>query len=86
MKKIKDNPKIINLYFTCKDNLGKSYLIQIGENEPFMKAIQILKETYPELKEKNMILFLHGSKIVNKEKSIFENDLKDNQKIIIIPK
>ena len=86
VKKIKENSKKINLFFICKDNISKSYLIQIDENESFMNALNILRETYPYLKEKNMIVFQYESSIINKEKSIYENGLRNNSKIYIISK
>ena len=51
-----------------------------------MKAIEILKETYSELKEKDMIVFAYESNIINKEKTIKENGLSDDSKIFIISK
>ena len=85
-KKIKENSKKINLFFICKDNISKCYLIQIDENESFMNAINKLRDSYIGLKEKNMIVFQYESSIINKEKSIYENGLLNNSKIYIISK
>ena len=86
VKKIKENSKKINLFFICKDNISKCYLIQIDENESFLIALNILRETYPDLKEKNMLVFQCESRIINKEKTIYENGLRNNSKIFIISK
>ena len=81
---IKKNFQMINLIFIFKDNLNKSYLIKIGVNELFMKVIELLKNTYSDLKEKKMIIFTYGSNIINKEKTIKENGLSDNTTRCII--
>jgi len=85
-KKDKKNLEEINLQFFFRENVSKSYLIKIGINDSFMKAIEILKETYSELKEKDMIVFAYESNIINKEKTIKENGLSDDSKIFIISK
>ena len=85
-KKIKENSRKINLFFICKENISKCYLIQIDENESFMNAINKLRDSYIGLKEKNMIVFQYESSIINKEKSIYENGLLNNSKIYIISK
>ena len=74
----------INLRFVCKENLSKSYYIKIQKNETFLKAVEILKQNYPELKDKNMKVFSYDSNIINKERTISVNGLSNNDKIVII--
>ena len=83
-KKIKENSKKINLFFIFKEDISQCYLIQIDENESFLNALNLLRETYPNLKEKNMIVFQCDSIIINREKTVYENGLADNSKIFII--
>ena len=83
-KKIKENSKKINLFFIFKEDISQCYLIQIDENESFLNALNLLRETYPNLKEKNMIVFQCDSNIINREKTVYENGLADNSKIFII--
>ena len=80
---IKNKDEII-LRFICKDSILQSYLITIGKNEPFMNAVKKLKETYFELKEKDMRVFTYDSNIINQNKTIEENGLFDNSSIFII--
>jgi len=86
--------KIINLFnnlyeiklkFAFKDNLKDIYEIKISKNKIFYNVIKMLKEKYPELKEKEMRIFLYGSNIISKNKTINENGLSDDVKIVILP-
>ena len=74
----------INLQFVCKEDLAKSYYIKIQKNETFLKAIEMLKQNYTELKDKRMRVFSYESNIINKEQTISENGLSNNDKIIIL--
>jgi hypothetical protein len=53
-------------------------------NENFNLVIERLKNSYSELKEKNMKVFSYESNIINKEKTIEENGLTNNLKIVIV--
>ena len=86
--------KIINLFnnlyeiklkFVFKDNLKDIYEIKISKNKIFYNVIKMLKEKYPELKEKKMRIFLYGSNIISKNKTINDNGLSDDVKIVILP-
>ena len=75
----------INLRFVCKDNTSKSYLVKAKKNDSFNKVIQKLRETYNDLKDKKIKCFSYNnSNIINKEKSIKDNGLSDNSKIVMI--
>ena len=74
----------ITLKFICMDNLNKTYIIKTDKNESFKNVIQNLKEKYKELKEKNMKVFTYDSKIISQEKTIKNNQLKDNVIIYIL--
>ena len=74
----------ITLKFICMDNLNKTYIIKTDKNESFKNVIQNLKEKYKELKEKNMKVFTYDSKIISQEKTIEDNQLKDNVIIYIL--
>ena len=78
--------KKISLQFVFKDDLATTYIIEIEKNEIFKNAIKILKNTYSELKDKKMMVFNYESKIIHIDKSISDNGLSNNMKIIIISK
>ena len=81
---INNNLNQITLKFIYKDNLYKSYVIKIEKDKPFNNAVQLLKEKYSELKEKEMKIFQGDSNIINKEKTIDENGLSDDKIIYIL--
>ena len=74
----------INLEFVCKSHLGNIYPIKAKKSESFNLVIKRLKNTYAELKEKNMKVFSYDSKIINKDKTIDQNGLNNNMKIVIV--
>jgi len=74
----------ITIQFVFKNNLLKKYDIKIGINEPFNNALKKLKETYSELKQKNMKVFSYESNIINRFKTISENGITDKMKIVIL--
>ena len=78
------NSEEINLNFVCKNDIGNIYPIKAKMNENFNLVIERLKNTYSELKEKNMKVFSFESNIINKEKTIEENGLNNNLKIVIV--
>ena len=81
---IDDRLNEIKLQFFYKNNSSKAYTINIGKNDKFKEAEKILKENYSELKGKDMRVFTYDSNIINKEKTISDNGLSDNMKILII--
>ena len=78
------NSEEINLNFVCKNDIGNIYPIKAKMNENFNLVIERLKNSYLELKEKNMKVFSYESNIINKEKTIEENGLINNLKIVIV--
>ena len=78
------NSEEINLNFVCKNDIGNIYPIKAKMNENFNLVIERLKNSYSELKEKNMKVFSYDSNIINKEKTIEENGLTNNLKIVIV--
>ena len=76
----------ITLQFICREDLDNIYLIEVEKNELFKNVIEKLKNAYPELKEKNMIVFTYETKIISKDKSVIDNGLSNNTKIYIITK
>jgi hypothetical protein len=81
---IDDNSNKIELKFFCKNNSTKSYTINIGMNDKFSEAEKKLKEKYSELKGRDMKVFVYGSNIINREKTIGDNGLSDNLRILIL--
>ena len=79
-----DNSYEINLKFVFKDRLQDIYEIKIQNNLIFNNVIKLLKEKYPELKEKKMKVFQNESNIINKDKTINDNGISDNTRIIIL--
>lgn len=73
----------MNLQFLFKDDLSQKYEIKCGKNESFNKVIERLKEEN-DLKDKNMKVFSYKSTIINKDKNVEENGLKDQDKIVIM--
>ncbi len=83
-KKSNNYSNEIKLIFICKENFTKSYEINIGKDEYFKETEAKLKEKYSELKRRDMKIFTYDSNIINKEKTIHENGLSNNMKILII--
>jgi hypothetical protein len=81
---INNNLNEITLKFLYKSNINKSYIIKIEKNQTFNNAVQILKEKYSELKDKDLKIFQNGSSIINRNKTIDENGLSDNKLIYIL--
>ena len=75
----------IELEFIFKNDLSKSYKLEVKKTELFKDVIILLKQKYPELKEKSMKVFQFDSKIINNKNTIQQNEIKDKEKIIIIP-
>ena len=83
-----DNPykKKITLTFQIKsnaDNNIKNYVIKVELKEVFYNIEKRLKQEYPELKDIEMGYFRNDSIIINKEKSVEENKIKNNEKITV---
>ena len=74
----------ITLKFISKDNMNKSYSIYADKDECFKNVVQKLKEKYPELNNNNIRIFHFGDNIINKDKTINDNKLKDNDTILFI--
>ena len=75
----------IELEFIFKNDLSKSYKLEVKKTELFKDVIILLKQKYPELKEKSMKVFQFDSKIINNKNTIQQNEIEDKEKIIIIP-
>ena len=79
------NAKKISLKFVFKNELQKSYEIKILNNKIFEDAIEKLKKLYPELKDKKMRIFQYDSQIINKNKTLKDNGIIEDTRIIILP-
>ena len=64
--------------------MNKSYSIYADKDECFKNVVQKLKEKYPELNNNNIRIFHFGDNIINKDKTINDNKLKDNDTILFI--
>ena len=84
---LKENIEGINieLEFIFKNDLSKSYKLVVKKTELFKDVIVLLRQKYPELKEKTMKVFQFDSKIINNKNTIQQNEINDKEKIIIIP-
>ena len=77
----------INLIFQVieqVDGYKKNYKIKIGPNELFSKVEEKLKKEYTELKDKDIKNFEYNSKIIDINKTIEENGIKNDFVIIMI--
>ena len=81
------NAKKISLKFVFKNELQKQkfYEIKILNNKIFEDAIEKLKKLYPELKDKKMRIFQYDSQIINKNKTLKDNGIIEDTRIIILP-
>jgi hypothetical protein len=79
------NAKKISLKFVFKNELQKSYEIKILNNKTFEDATEKLKKVYPELKDKKMRVFQYDSQIINKNKTLKDNGIIEDTRIIILP-
>ena len=76
----------INLIFQViekVDGYKKNYKIKIGPNELFSKVEEKLKKEYIELKDKDIKNFEYNSKIIDINKTIEENGIKNDFVIIM---
>ena len=65
-------------------DIKKNYKIKIGPNELFSKVEEKLKKEYTELKDKDIKNFEYNSKIIDINKTIEENGIKNDFVIIMI--
>lgn len=84
-KIIGENPYIqINLTFIIianENNRMKDYNLKVELNDNFVNIEEKLKKKYPELEDAEMKIFRNDSKIINKQKSVKENNIKNNEVI-----
>ena len=74
----------ININFVCKENLSKPFPIEALKSELFYKIVEELKDKYIELKDKDMKVFIYESSIINKNKTVEDNGILDNMRIVIM--
>ena len=75
----------ITLKFIFKDDITKSFIIKTEKDKSFNNALQKLKNEYSELKDKKMKVFITSdSNIINKNKTINENQISPNNNTIYI--
>ena len=74
----------ITLKFICKNNINKSYMLSTKKDKTFENIIEILKEKNPELKDVNMKVLYNSDSIINKKKTIKENNINSDNNIIFI--
>ena len=79
------NRKKVKLKFVFKNELQENYEIEILNHKTFNNVIKKLKILYPKLKDKSMRILQYESQIINKEKTIYDNGITEDVKIIIIP-
>ena len=88
--KIEINPHILDIFdeitlkFICKDNVNKCYIIKADKDESFKNVIKKLREQYTELKQKSMKVFTYESNVISQDKTIDDNQLKDNMIIYVM--
>ena len=74
----------ISLTFILNNDPSKVYKVKSQKSDLFSDVIKKLKAENSELSEMNMKVFYFGSKVINIEKSVLENNLSSNTKIAIL--
>ena len=74
----------ISLKFILNNDSSKVYQLNAQKGDRFSDVIKKLKSENPELSEMNMKVFYFGSKVININKTIMENNLSPDTKIAIV--